>query len=161
MRGYMVKTVLFLMMVLLSTPSHAFDASGVERVVDNLLRANGGRVKGVRVIQSDYMNAWIYDDGWIAVTSGLLKIVHDEDELAFIIAHEMAHLDMERARVLGFSGLTGEEKMRSELEADRIAVTYLERAGYRPRKAIDLLQRMAGHSFRDRIEALKTLLEGR
>ena len=43
------------------------------------------------VIKSDAINAFAMPGGYILLASGLLKTLESEDELAFILAHEVAH----------------------------------------------------------------------
>ena len=46
----------------------------------------------VQVLQSDEVNAFAAPGGFIFVTTGLLKLVRSEDELACVLAHEVAHV---------------------------------------------------------------------
>jgi predicted Zn-dependent protease len=46
----------------------------------------------VQVLKSDEVNAFAAPGGFIFVTTGLLKLVHTEDELACVLAHEVAHV---------------------------------------------------------------------
>ena len=66
------------------------------------------------------------DGEQIIITSELMKTVPDNVNLALIIAHEMAH---------AISGHQHKEKA-SELEADRMALILMSRAGYDIEKAI-------------------------
>lgn len=43
-------------------------------------------------IKSDAVNAFAAPAGFILISSGLLKLLENEDELAFILAHEVAHV---------------------------------------------------------------------
>ena len=43
----------------------------------------------------DKINAFAAPGGFIFVTTGLLNFVEDEDELAFVLAHEIAHIEMD------------------------------------------------------------------
>ncbi|MCR5027242.1 MAG: M48 family metalloprotease [Methanobrevibacter sp.] len=53
------------------------------------------------LILEDTVNAFCIPGGKIAVFTGILSVVHSEEELAFILGHEMAHalLDHTRTRV--------------------------------------------------------------
>jgi predicted Zn-dependent protease len=44
------------------------------------------------VIQSDDINAFAASGGFVFVTKGLLKELNTEDELAAVLAHEIAHI---------------------------------------------------------------------
>ena len=46
----------------------------------------------VQVLQSGEVNAFAAPGGFIFVTTGLLKLVRSEDELACVLAHEVAHV---------------------------------------------------------------------
>jgi len=126
-------------------------------------------------------NAFALPGGWVYVTRGLLVLTNREDELAGVVAHEMAHV-MERhaarrvaaatpvavlfgvpsallglaSRSLGgivgdagrvVSGLTLAPYSREqELEADRVGVALIARAGWDPHalaEAINTLERAA------------------
>ena len=45
----------------------------------------------INIIEEKNINAFIYPDGSIYVTSGLLKEIKDEEILTFVIAHELGH----------------------------------------------------------------------
>lgn len=44
------------------------------------------------VIESDQVNAYTAPGGYVFVTRGALKLMKDEDELAAVLAHEIAHV---------------------------------------------------------------------
>ena len=46
----------------------------------------------VQVLQSDEVNAFAAPGGFIFVTTGLLRLTRSEDELACVLAHEVAHV---------------------------------------------------------------------
>ncbi len=105
------------------------------------------------------------------VTSGLVKQLQNEDELAFVLAHEVAHvLQRHHYRVVlrqrlaetaaknlqaatGDAGNTalsqasaqiyarGLDK-NSEFEADRLGVELMARAGYDPAASVGVLERL-------------------
>ena len=43
----------------------------------------------------DKINAFAAPGGFVFVTTGLLNFVENEDELAFVLAHEIAHIEMD------------------------------------------------------------------
>ncbi|HEU0199360.1 MAG TPA: M48 family metallopeptidase [Burkholderiaceae bacterium] len=140
----------------------------------------------VNVFQSDDVNAWCMPGGKIAVYTGLInKLKTSDDELAAVMGHEIAHALREHARErmgrqvgtgLGLSVisiLTGIElgdvgqllaqsmfvlpnSRENEQEADRIGVELAARAGYDPRAAITLWQKMAQASQGQAPEWLST-----
>jgi beta-barrel assembly-enhancing protease len=77
-------------------------------------------------------------NGGIIVTTGLFAIAHGEDELAFVLAHEMGHL------MLGHTGAITAEGMESE--ADLVALELMTGAGYELAGALTFLLRLAAES---------------
>ena len=69
-----------------------------------------------------------YIDGEIWMTSGLLREIKDDVQIAYIMAHEMAHAlhEMKSGRK------TPERTPEIELDADRVGLILLARAGYDP-----------------------------
>jgi predicted Zn-dependent protease len=128
----------------------------------------------VNVIRSEQINAWVMPGGKIALYSGIVeRLGLNDDEIAAIMGHEVAHALREHAReraseqqlanlgiavgaaVLGLgragtdlAGMAyqvsvGMPNSRAhEVEADRIGVELAARAGYDPRAAVTLWQKM-------------------
>lgn len=46
------------------------------------------------VVRSDEVNAFAVPGGFVFVTTGMLKFLNDEDELAAILGHEMGHMEL-------------------------------------------------------------------
>jgi predicted Zn-dependent protease len=123
------------------------------------------------VITSDQLNAWCMPGGKIAVFTGLIERLQlTDDELAAVMGHEISHALREHAReriskemganlvisILGAAtgtdtrsasqgyqllvGLPNSREM--ETEADRIGVELMARAGYDPRSAVSIWQKM-------------------
>jgi predicted Zn-dependent protease len=110
----------------------------------------------------DLINAFALPGGHVFVGLGLIKQMTSEDELAFVLGHEIEHIDhyhaVERVQIeaqlhkvsldafaalaqiplsLWQAGYSKEE----EFEADREGLRLAASAGYSPRGAIDLLTR--------------------
>ncbi|MFN9596323.1 MAG: M48 family metalloprotease [Bacteroidota bacterium] len=122
----------------------------------------------LHIINNDTIqNAFCTPGGFIYVYTGLMKFVESEDELAGIIAHEVAHGDLRHStdqltkqygiqvlialltdsdsRLLADIGanLVQLSYSRSdESEADRYAVRYLKDTPYSPTAFADFFQRM-------------------
>jgi predicted Zn-dependent protease len=126
----------------------------------------------VNVLVSDQVNAWCMPGGKIAVYTGLIdKLKITDAELAAVMGHEIAHALREHARermgrqqatAIGTAALeifTGvrlgqvgdaltqavfvlPNSRENEQEADRIGVELAARAGYDPRAAITLWEKM-------------------
>jgi len=68
------------------------------------------------VLESDELNAYASPGGIIFVTSGLINSLKNEDELASVLAHEVAHINhrdgissIQTARLTGLATLIGTE----------------------------------------------------
>jgi len=91
------------------------------------------------------------DGRYVQVSGGLVEFVSNDDELALVIAHELAHNILGHRARLDAAGvsrglLAGFGKNRSriretELEADRLALYLMARAGYDPSVAPAFWQR--------------------
>jgi predicted Zn-dependent protease len=83
-----------------------------------------------------------YSDGKnFVVTTGIGRLARSTDEIAFVIAHEMAHNILGHSRKSSKHGIFGLfHARRDEIEADRYAVRLMANAGYRPVGGITFLQ---------------------
>lgn len=86
----------------------------LEGIVARIDRAGGGQpgLWQITLLDTPKANAFAVPGGYLYVTRGLLALANDEDELASVIAHEMAHVD---ARHL-------ESRQRRATEAQGIAL---------------------------------------
>ena len=83
----------------------------------------------------------------VRVTRGLVRFARKDAELAFALAHEMAHNLVHRRG----SGLAGSRK-QMEYEADHLGLYLVARAGYAIDEAAGLLRRLSAASpGRDRL----------
>lgn len=126
------------------------------------------------LINSKELNAWCMPGGKIVFYSGIIdKLELNDDEIAAIMGHEMAHALREHSRerssqsmitnttlqiagaLLGFTQATNSlasqaaniaitlpNSRSNEEEADRMGVELAARAGYNPRAAITLWEKM-------------------
>ena len=118
------------------------------------------------------VNAFAMPGGKVGVMSGLFDIVETQDELASVIAHEIAHVTarhtherMSQAGILkagsgisslgtaiatggmvhiapSMSGQLAAWDRAKEVEADRIGMMYMARAGFDPNAAISVMGKM-------------------
>lgn len=105
------------------------------------LQAQFGCGGKLALTSSSTRNAWS-DGKHIVVTTGMAGLSRSDDEMAFVVAHEMAH------NVLGHSGKGKGPRgifgfspaKRGEIEADSYAVHLMGNAGYKPAAGILFLQ---------------------
>ncbi|MEB3299427.1 MAG: M48 family metallopeptidase [Candidatus Sericytochromatia bacterium] len=138
----------------------------VQAVVDRLAAAAGGKAIRAVVLDDPTANAYSLGGGVVAITRGMLAKMKSEDELAFVMAHEIAHdrnrdgsgmmaLNQEKGRlasllsripggsqVIGmFQRMTEAISRAFENQADAVGLDLATRAGFRPEAAIELNQR--------------------
>jgi len=118
------------------------------------------------VLDSDARNAVAVPAGFIFIHRGLLGVVRSEDELAAVLAHEIAHHELRHNMLDVAAGKAftvmdklfdenesrGQQSMvetmaigyneRHELEADRRAVELLALSGYQPHALVRVLDRL-------------------
>ncbi|PTS89326.1 M48 family metallopeptidase [Caulobacter sp. HMWF009] len=129
------------------------------------------------VLINELPNAFVLPGGHVGVTTGLLDMVDNDDQLAAVIGHEAGHVVAQHAAerysqsvtsklLLGVASAAagpsselarglktyGDDatdylfllpfSRKHELEADRLGVDYMQRAGYRPREAVVLWRKM-------------------
>lgn len=145
----------------------------------------GYKWKFVLIKDDDMVNAWALPGGKCAVYTGLLPVTQNEDALAIVMAHEVAHViarhgaerasqtmaaalvagvamsemnKRDRAIVLGAYGLgvALPFSRTQESEADHIGLLIAADARYDPREAIELWRRMAKSSNGSPPEFLST-----
>ena len=122
------------------------------------------------VVDDDDVNAFSLPGGYVFLNSGLVKAAATDDELAGVIAHEVAHVAArhavkrfesglglqlatlatlaarqgEAARGLGVAAQAAQlaYARQDELEADRLAVKYLQAAGFDPKAMLTFLEKL-------------------
>jgi len=124
-----------------------------------------------RVIDKDDVNAFALPGGYVFVFKGLVDKISNDDELAAVIAHEMAHV-VARHSIKRLQGSVGYDILRilmavtgagrgdagridsafgqlimsysreDEALADKLAVKYLKKAGYDPWAVVSLLKKL-------------------
>ncbi|MEO1102362.1 MAG: M48 family metalloprotease [Pseudomonadota bacterium] len=150
--------------------------AAVHRLVGRLVEASDEPNRSVRVtiLNSPAINAFALPTGELFLTRGLITLANDESELAAVIAHELAHVTADHARLRQrqaraaalakrVSDVVADPTMkletretaelslaafsqRQELEADAIGVRILAKAGFDPFAAARFLQSMARYA---------------
>jgi hypothetical protein len=107
-------------------------------------RGCGGRVAYLR---RNKVNAWS-DGRYVAVTQRMMSFAADDQELAFVVAHEMAHNILRHTQKLDGSvallaqfGIGAGKIKKTEIEADELAVKLMERADFDPTASARLLRK--------------------
>lgn len=88
----------------------------------------------VELIPGKKLNA-AADGSIVQITTGVLEQARDDDELAFIIAHEMAHNILKHGERLDRIGRSAANIRATEAEADRLGLKLMKAAGYDPSAA--------------------------
>ena len=101
---------------------------------------NGPAIR-VAVLASDRPNAYVLASGHLYATVGLFDVVCTDDELAAVVAHELAHL--EDLRSFSEVNLTPAERLDIEARADAVALGMLVAAGYQATALKDMIRRLA------------------
>lgn len=140
----------------------------MRRVGERIAAANpglGGNWE-FNLINDDTPNAFALPGGYVGVNTGLFQVVHDENQLAAVMGHEIAHVvarhpaeRMSRQALVGTGtavlggaapelaemaaaaatlGLVLPFSREQEAEADAIGLQYMARAGYDPRAAVQV-----------------------
>lgn len=117
-------------------------ASEIEKGAITILTSNGPRTIGsepgcisdVEIVPGRKLNA--HADGEIAqLSSAVVNEAADDDELAFVIAHELAHNILEHPQQLSKGKRGAGRILQTEVEADRMALSLMKRAGFDPTAA--------------------------
>ncbi len=149
--------------------------SVAQRIVD--ASGAGGQPWDIRVFADKSANAFVLPGNRMGVNTGLLSVVENDDQLAAVLGHEVAHTlarhaaerysqtalaqlglgvargvagDSTAGRAIAAYGGAGAQvgvllpfSRRHELEADRIGVDLMAKAGFRPSQAVALWRNMA------------------
>ncbi len=75
------------------------------------------------------------DGTMLQISSAMVEATQSEGELAFILAHEMAHNILEHTSRLDWIGRKKANILATEIEADKLAVRLMAGAGYDPHEA--------------------------
>ena len=123
------------------------------------------------VMESKDVNAFAGPGGYVYVTTGLLKLVSSEDELACVLGHEIGHVaarhaikqlqsrvlysipasiifsesrygEIEQAVSIAFNLTQLSYSRKDELQADTLGMSYAQKAGYDPAGMVSFLRKL-------------------
>ena len=100
------------------------------------------------VIEDEEMNAFARrTKNLIIVNRGILDLVENDDELAFVIGHEMGHILVGQMKKVDIEKLQEEleienEAMLDELLADFVGVTLMHKAGFDSDASVKFFRRL-------------------
>jgi Zn-dependent protease with chaperone function len=107
-----------------------------------MLTGDSGCASDVQLVPDTQLDASA-DGHYVQISGPMYEFAEDESELAFVIAHELAHnIYPEAKRVPG----SGKGQRLAEFAADRFAIDMMARAGYDPARVVPFLQRLSGRS---------------
>lgn len=110
----------------------------------HIAAATPGCASPVELLASPRINAWA-DGARVVVSTGIVEQARTDDELAIVIAHEMAHNILHHGVPGVGATLPDTAAMRAnEEEADRFAVRLASAAGYDLAQAPSFLARLFG-----------------
>jgi beta-barrel assembly-enhancing protease len=104
------------------------------QVVTVSLKAEQGCASRIELVPGSKLNAKA-DGEVVQLTTAVLSEAKNDDELAFIIAHEMAHNALGHPQMLKAQGRTTARILATEIEADQFSLKLMHKAGYDPAAA--------------------------
>ncbi len=134
-------------------------------------------LEGVELEEEQRYNAFALPGGYVYIFNDMVEDMESDDELAAILAHEVGHIVAKHSvkklqnsiglSGLGLIGLVAKSDRRSrakssfaiaqlmmaysrqaELEADKLSIVYLKRAGFDPNAAVTFIDRMLEKKLR-------------
>jgi beta-barrel assembly-enhancing protease len=102
------------------------------------------------IIDRAETGAYALPGGKVLLTQGMLLRLKNEAELAGVLAHEIAHIVRRhqlknwptQTEASGLGGITQALDAADELEADRMAIVLMARAGYDPKAYVNVLRNL-------------------
>jgi len=142
----------------------------VRHIFDRLVAVSDRKdiVFSVNIVDDETVNAFSIPGGFVYIHKGLLNKLKEDDQIAGVLAHEIAHITAKHGlkrmqnsygalllQIASFGTGDGElaqgmnailtslyfaYSREDEYEADELAVKYTQKAGFDPRKMIDVLE---------------------
>lgn len=163
---YIAAACLLLALSISPAAAAAENGAALERIsrVTSRLWPGSGPAPRVMLRPGIQASAYVMPDNSIVISEGLASAAAEEDELAFVVAHEISHIvsmDHSPGPAPGFAGNSDNSNLQlGEIRADASAVYLMRQAGYRPEASIRILGKLssAGVNLRPRMAALRQLL---
>jgi beta-barrel assembly-enhancing protease len=114
------------------------------------LSGDPGCAVEVDLVPASKLNAW-RDGQIVQLTTAILDSTDNDDELAFILAHEMAHAFLKHPGLAAQKKMTRAAIRDTETEADRLALTLMAEAGFEPMAAPRLWARLGKKLSSDKL----------
>lgn len=123
----------------INTPKSRAYLSGVAARLQHVLKEEQQVL--VKILNSSEALAFAPDHRYLLISRALIKRLNDEAELAFILAHELAHIKLNHLNDPEYLSCRYQSFCAKELEfaADRYALGIIAMAGYNPYAAINAL----------------------
>ena len=113
------------------------------------LQAYFGIVPSLTVLDTPKLDAFVTEKGELYFSSGLLRLIESESELAFIISHEIGHVLLGHHRSaltrlhLASPGAKEGSYLHQEIGADALASDLLSEAGYDTASGVHFMERIS------------------
>lgn len=149
-----------------------------QAILDRLVAVSDRKelVYTLRILDKDMINAVSLPGGYIYLFKGLMDKVENDDQLAGVIAHEMAHItarhSVKRIQAaygamalqiasmatnanvaagtnLALNSIFAEYSQADEFEADELGLRYMTRAGYDPLQMVAVLRILQTESTKE------------
>lgn len=136
----------------------------IEKILDRLTPhvQRSGMVYQIFLVEESSANAFSIPGGYIYVTTGLMDFVESTDELAFVIGHEVAHIDRKhcvrkyqklalgKALLQDFGVMAANFQILlstpfgqvDEYEADKYGAKFADKAGYDAHRGKDFFSKL-------------------
>jgi predicted Zn-dependent protease len=129
----------------------------IAKILNKAAGLSGNSIIKFKLIKNDEINAFAYINDSVYVHTGLFTSVGNSiDQLAFVLAHELAHVLMKHPakgdEFINKNPNASEEQYlklsrEMEFEADKYAVLYTMRAGYSPLGGIEWFNYMTNQGY--------------
>src|SRR6185312_12738727 len=126
-------SILFLFFISIIS-SYSLSDVYAQRIYRDIVVANGiSHAPALIFSGSSDIDARYENNGPIVITEGMLRFVHNKDELAHILGHELAHFTTYHI---------GSDEWFNEYGADLLGAFYMQRAGYNKCVGVQALKRV-------------------